>query len=418
MQTKVETKENTRLEIGVLYGFRALMVLFVVNFHLWQQGWLPQRLKIFDLQISLDYFTRSSYLFVDGMMLLTGFLLFLPYARQKRERISILSVKNFYLNRLIRIVPSYLFSVLLILFCFVIPQGRYGTVEGLVQDLLARLSFTFTFFPKFYMGSQLNGVLWTAVIEMQFYLIFPWIARLVQKKPALVLSCMAILGWIYRAVVYFTVADTSMFINQMPAFLDVYALGMLGAMLYCRMRDAMENAQTREKLLYKIAALLIFIASIIVVLQLLGMQSKAGMVGHAELRLSQLSIRLPFSLALLISMLAAAYMPRAMQWLLSNRLMRFLATISFNLYIWHQFIGVEIAKGWYPNTLHYDFQLQLSYIVLCYSLSILVAMAVTFGIEKPAAKLLNQFITKSGGKNKHERSTSGQIEPPAHQVLL
>ena len=29
-----------KLEIGVLYGFRALMVLAVVNYHIWQQSWL------------------------------------------------------------------------------------------------------------------------------------------------------------------------------------------------------------------------------------------------------------------------------------------------------------------------------------------------------------------------------------------
>ena len=31
-----------KLEIGVLYGFRALMVLAVVNYHIWQQSWLSQ----------------------------------------------------------------------------------------------------------------------------------------------------------------------------------------------------------------------------------------------------------------------------------------------------------------------------------------------------------------------------------------
>lgn len=34
-----------KLEIGVLYGFRALMVLAVVNYHIWQQSWLPSARK-------------------------------------------------------------------------------------------------------------------------------------------------------------------------------------------------------------------------------------------------------------------------------------------------------------------------------------------------------------------------------------
>lgn len=74
-----------KLEIGVLYGFRALMVLAVVNYHIWQQSWLSQRVSLLGLSTDFDFFTRSSYLFVDGMILLSGFLLYLPYARQTLE---------------------------------------------------------------------------------------------------------------------------------------------------------------------------------------------------------------------------------------------------------------------------------------------------------------------------------------------
>ena len=54
-----------KLEIGVLYGFRALMVLAVVNYHIWQQSWLLQRVNLPGLSVDFDFFTRSSYLFVD-----------------------------------------------------------------------------------------------------------------------------------------------------------------------------------------------------------------------------------------------------------------------------------------------------------------------------------------------------------------
>jgi len=43
-----------RLEIGVLYGFRALMVLFVVNYHFWQQSWLGQYITVGGRLFSLD----------------------------------------------------------------------------------------------------------------------------------------------------------------------------------------------------------------------------------------------------------------------------------------------------------------------------------------------------------------------------
>ena len=49
------------------------------------------------------------------MILLSGFLLYLPYARQTLEGTPVPKTGRFYLNRLLRIVPSYLAAVLLAL---------------------------------------------------------------------------------------------------------------------------------------------------------------------------------------------------------------------------------------------------------------------------------------------------------------
>lgn len=69
---------NARREIGALYGFRVLMTLLVANFHIWQQSWLPQTVTLLGSRISFDYITRTGYFFVDGLILLSGFLLFCP----------------------------------------------------------------------------------------------------------------------------------------------------------------------------------------------------------------------------------------------------------------------------------------------------------------------------------------------------
>ena len=77
--------QNARREIGALYGFRVLMTLLVANFHIWQQSWLPQTVTLLGSRISFDYITRTGYIFVDGLILLSGFLLFLPHAGCRRE---------------------------------------------------------------------------------------------------------------------------------------------------------------------------------------------------------------------------------------------------------------------------------------------------------------------------------------------
>ena len=90
---------SQKWDIGVLHGFRAIMVLLVANFHIWQQGWLGQTFRIGPVTIEMDFLTRSSYLFVDGMILLSGFLLFLPYARAMDEEYPLPKPGDFYLAR-------------------------------------------------------------------------------------------------------------------------------------------------------------------------------------------------------------------------------------------------------------------------------------------------------------------------------
>ncbi|MEG0996452.1 MAG: acyltransferase, partial [Clostridia bacterium] len=341
-------REN-RLEIGVLHGFRALMVLFVANFHFWQQGWLPQYFTVLGVQIDADFFTRASYLFVDGMMLLSGFLLYLPYARHRAEGTPEPLARRFYVNRLIRILPSYLFSVLTCLLLFALPQGQYASAGARNLDVFTHLTFTFTFFRNCYQFTPINGVLWTIAIEMQFYLVFPLLARAARKHLTLTLVLMALAGIGYRAFVSLRVPDTAMYINQLPSFLDVYALGMLGAVAYCGLQKQLADMGRVERRCVSAAALVVFALSLPCLLALLGAQSTASLAGQEALRLSQLRLRLPLALTLLACMLAAAHMPALIRKLLDNRLMRFLSTISFNFYIWHQFLAVRMARSWFST---------------------------------------------------------------------
>lgn len=406
-----------RLEIGVLYGLRALMVLFVVNYHIWQQSWLAQHITLFGRTRSFDFFTRSGYLFVDGMILLSGFLLFLPYARQTVEGTPVPGAKRFYLNRLARILPSYAAAVLIAFFAFALPQGAYASAGDMWRDLLSHLTFTFLWSPQTYLYTPLNGALWTIAVEMQLYLIFPLLARAAQKKPALTLSLMAAAGLGYRLAVAQLVPDTAMYLNQMPAFLDVYALGMLGAMVYCRLRAALPAMSRGLRHTLEVLCVALACCCAVMVCVLLKTQSVAGSEGYAALRLSQMRLRLPIALTLLIGMLATAHMPRVLQKLLDNRLMRFLAAISMNLYIWHQILSVQMRKAWFvdADALHASPQQQRAFTLLCLSVSILAAMIATYGLEQPASRRLKHLFER---KNRHERSQTGNPQPSTDPLLL
>ena len=368
---------NARREIGALYGFRVLMTLLVANFHIWQQSWLPQTVTLLGSRISFDYITRTGYIFVDGLILLSGFLLFLPHAGCRREGTKPPSVLAFYRNRLWRILPSYLLAVLAAYFLFALPQGSYAREGARRLDLWSHLTLTQTFFLQPYYGTPLNGVLWTVCIEMQFYLLFPLLARWTRKKPGLTLGLMMAAGWLYRAFIYYKVEDTAMYINQLPAFLDVYALGMLGAMGYEAGRAFLEKCAPRRKTALQWASAAGLALCVWVVLQILQAQCTLGLQSTASLRLGQLKHRLPLALVLLGCILTSAFLPRPLEWLFGNRLMRWLSGLTFNFYIWHQFLAVQYVRNWFPNTLHSDPGLQWAFTVLCYASTLLLAAALT-----------------------------------------
>ena len=391
------SRTNNKLEIGVLYGFRALMVLFVMNYHLWQQSWISQSVTVFGRYAGFDFWTRSSYLFVDGMILLSGFLLYLPHARAKLEGTAVPSTKRFYFNRLVRILPSYLFAVFAMLFCVAIPQGLYHSTAAMTKDVFSHLTFTFLFWPETYVSTPLNVALWTIAVEMQFYLLFPLLARAMKKRPAITAGAMMLLAWAYRLCVARLAEDTNILINQMPAFLDVYAIGMLGAAGYCRMRRWLSSARRYERLTVHTLSIAVFIASVYALIAILKAQSTASLDGHEALRMSQMQVRLPLAITLGLMMFAAAHWPRILQKLLDNRLMRFLSTISMNLYIWHQVLAVQMRIAWFPdvNLLHTDHRIQSAYTALSISVALLAAMAVTFGIEQPISRWANRTFGRS-----------------------
>lgn len=393
-------RPREKLEIGVLYGLRALMVLFVMNYHIWQQSWLGQYVRLDGRVYSFDFWTRSSFVFVDGMILLSGFLLYLPYARQKAEGTPVPSVRRFYFNRAVRILPSYLLAVGVMLCCIALPQGLYLTAGAAAADTAAHLTFTFLFWPQTYLYTPLNVALWTIAVEMQFYAVFPLLARAMQKRPLLTAGGMMALGWAYRLGVEALVTDRAMYINQLPAFLDVYALGMLGASGYIRLRAWRERAGRRERHVLGAACVAVFALGVWALTGLLRVQSASGSGGHAALQLCQMRVRLPLALVLLGLMLSASFWPRMLQKLLDNRLMRFLSTISMNLYIWHQVLAVQMKKAWFPDAaaLHASLAQQQAYTALCVSVALLAAMAVTYGVERPVSRWAVRGLERARGR--------------------
>jgi peptidoglycan/LPS O-acetylase OafA/YrhL len=82
--------------------------------------------------------------------------------------------------------------------------------------------------------------------------------------------------------------------------------------------------------------------------------------------------------------------PRWWQIFLDNAPMRFLAAISYNLYLYHQIVARELLRHHVPpftGDPHYDAQWQARYTELAFALAIALATAVTYLFERPLLRL-------------------------------
>lgn len=373
--------------VDVLDGIRALCVLLVGWFHIWQQGWLSPSFTIGKEYISLDFLLRSGYIWVDGMLLLSGFLLYLPYAQAGSKMPGVMA---FYKRRLIRILPSYLLCVIP-LFIWAWVDGKYPSTLDALKDLAAHLTFTHTLFPFSYLGSPINGALWTLGVEMQFYLLFPLLARCFRKKPMLTYIGMAAIAFGYRYYVTNYQSDTSMFINQLPAFFDVYANGFVAAAAFTALRKKLGG-----EIDGKVKAFFTAVAVVCVCLLLQIARAQAASPTYELIRQGQMDRRFSLSAVLACFMVSSAFSLACMRFLLGNSLMRFLSAISFQFYMYHQVLAVKI-KEWkiLPSTSDTpwsapDPHWQLWYTVLCFVGAIVLAALITYLFERPLARLLRR----------------------------
>lgn len=376
-------------------GLRVIAIGLVAWFHIWQQSWLMPAAQMGNITLDLTPVVRTGYIMVDIMLLLSGYLLFIPIARGGR-----LDVIPFYKKRLARILPSYLLSVLVMLFAFALPENDWQLTPRLAKDLVTHLTFTHTFFYETYVGTALNVVLWTLAIEMQFYLIFPLVSAWFRKTPVIAYLCMTAAAFAFREYAAGQ-EKIDMYINQLPAMLDVYANGMLAAVFTAELEKHEQS---------KITKLFFFAVSMFGFLMLWRLiQTHYTELFPMEARkLGQLEHRFELTAigALILVSGESSYL--LYKGIFSNPVTHFLSGISFNFYIWHQVLAVKLKEWKIPNYISEaphsvgEMPWQLSYTIICFILSFIIAIVLTYLFERPLTKMItNISIRKRCKANKN-----------------
>ena len=390
-----------RRRIPELDGLRTLMIFIVSWYHIWQQSWLRPAIGSY----SLDYLVRSGYVWVDGTVLLSSFLLFLPYAEAMRKNLPAPDTRAFYYRRVRRILPGYYFIILATLLGIAIPWKLYDSPQFMVKDVATHLTFTFPFFQDTYLATPLGAASWTLAIEVQAYALFPLIARGVMKKPVPVLCAMCAVCFGFRAWCIWALPDYSLVVNQLLNFLDVYVMGMLAAMAYVRLegKTAPGNGETdRRRILWQSLATAVFAAALFALVRLLRFQASSG--DYVLIQERQMIYRPAYAACFTGLILSAPFALLPLRKLLGNPVTKFLGGISMNYYLIHQTVVVHLKRIHIPasvsGTPNMDGEQpwQNQYTFLAFGISLLLAVLVTYAVEKPAARLLDRLKTRKKGE--------------------
>ena len=375
-------------KIPELNGLRVILVFIVSMYHIWLLSWLTPRIGSY----SLDYLVRSGYIPVVGMLLLSSFLLFLPYARSMLLGEPVPSTRRFYERRIMRIVPSHYFAVFLMLFCVALPYGLYGSTGQMLQDVFSHLTFTHTFFQASFFNTKVGGTAWTLAIEMQAYLLFPLIARLAMKNTAGTTGFMLAIAWLFRSVCMWRLTDFRFVVNQLPNFLDVYAIGILAAVAYVKLTQLWKQVQ--KPLLWEAVATVFFALCFWAVIRFLYVEASDNSY------IGQMMRRPIYALLMALLMISLPFTVMPLRFLMGNRVMGWLAAISFNYYLIHQNVAVHLRRLGIPQSVSPEPNVagerswQYLYVFLCFGISVVLATILTLLVEKPGAWALEKLFQK------------------------
>lgn len=426
--------------IPELDGLRVLMILMVSWYHIWQQSWLTPVLGNY----SLDYLMRSGYVWVDGTVLMSAFLLYRPYAAVRLRRAPMPDVRDFYRRRARRILPGYYGILCLTFFCICLPFGLYSSPQYLVKDVATHLTFLFPFFPDTYLITPLGAACWTLAIEVQAYALFPWVARASLKHPGRTAGVLLGLCWGFRIWCIWSLNEFNMVVNQLINFGDVYVLG-------CVLAVAFEKLRLREERDGKLfrgsawAATAVFALAFFGLLRMLRIQAASsvytleeGIAGaisrflhmaapssnYPVIQRNQMIYRPVYGILFGALMVSAPFAIRPLRKLLGNRGAHFLAGISMNYYLSHQNVIVHMRRIGFPASEYEvpnqagDRPWQVQYTWWAFGLSLLAAIAVTYLVEKPIQAALDRRRQKrmNAGREGSEGETGTEKASPAGEA--
>ncbi len=342
MNNKVSN--NRILELDALRGLAAILVVF---FHVTNKD-------------ALFSFFKFGTTGVDLFFLISGFVIFMSIQ-------SINKGIDFVINRVSRLYPTY-WTAVTITFILILFKNTYDGVSfNLIQiyNFIANLSM----FQFYFKVQDLDGPYWTLVIEMLFYIFILVIykLKLLNRLNLIGLSiCLLV-------VLSINILPDSKFIKRiiwwipLLQFLPLFLAGTVFYKIYHSKENQFQNYLILGICLISQVALFPF-------------------VGRSFHFISQFEYFLLLSFYYFLFVL---FVNKKLT-LIINKFSIFLGTISYSLYLIHQYLSTKIIIPYFNEQLGINFWIVTIFI----NLPIIIGLSalITYKVEIPYTKLLKEKL--------------------------
>jgi peptidoglycan/LPS O-acetylase OafA/YrhL len=149
-------------------GLRAIAAVTVLLIH-------TAFISGFTFQSSLGIYTARLEIGVSVFFLISGFLLYRPFAISHLTGRSAPNTKRFWERRLLRIVPAYWLALTLLTYVF-----HVDTLDPGIRQVAIHYFFLQIYFPT--SATMGIGQAWSLCTEMSFYLALPFIALVIGAR--------------------------------------------------------------------------------------------------------------------------------------------------------------------------------------------------------------------------------------------
>jgi peptidoglycan/LPS O-acetylase OafA/YrhL len=308
---------STSNRIKELDGLRGIAILLVIGFH---YGSVQLTGNTNPLAQIIQKMTYLGWMGVDLFFVLSGFLIGSILLRYKGSGNYF---STFYIRRIVRIIPVYF--LLLLLYMLISKFPFFSGSSFLTYEKGIPLWPYFVMIHNFYMANNNNfgnsaiGLTWSIGIEEQFYIIFPFVVAFFKKWWLFVFLLLAIIA---APILRYQYKEWLPGYVLLQCRMDSLSFGALIAFVnwYFDLRNMVNK--------YFSFLIIIMVCDVIICFLLYSVYDDIGAIRHTLFALF-------FTGMLLI---ALTKQESLFARLLRNKLLTWVGTISYSLYLFHYII--------------------------------------------------------------------------------